>query len=169
MIPCIFWGLHKDVTMSEEYDSEIHTDQPDFPVQPSDTSSVYQSAVEHMRAENYETAIELFEQNAEQHGETSPDTHRDLGWCHYRMGEDLLFRTESKAGLARLAQGREHYRQAEAGFQKLREQHRDPELQKRIDHRIIDCQKRLTLIGGLGEHLQHKVEFFRKEKERAVE
>jgi len=155
--------------MSEEYDSEIHTDQPDFPVQPSDTSSVYQSAVEHMRAENYETAIELFEQNAEQHGETSPDTHRDLGWCHYRMGENLLFRTESKAGLARLAQGREHYRQAEAGFQKLREQHHDPELQKRIDHRIIDCQKRLILIGGLGEHLQHKVEFFRKEKERAVE
>jgi len=150
-------------------DESAAEDLPNFPDQPSDTSSDYVNAVERMRSGDYDAAIELFEQNAAARGETTPDTHRHVAWCHYRVGEDLLFRSENKEGLERLAKGRESYRQAAESFRKLREQRRDPELHKRIDYRLADCEKRLTLIGGLGEHLQRKMEFVRKEKERAAE
>ena len=55
--------------MSEEHDSEatmkpdeseVH-DQPNFPGEPSGSSSLYQTAVERMQAGDYEAAIGLFE------------------------------------------------------------------------------------------------------------
>ena len=163
--------------MSEEHDSEATMkpdesevqDQPNFPGEPSGSSSLYQTAVERMRAGDYEAAVGLFEQNSEQRGETTPDILRDLGWCYYRIGEELMFRSKNKEGIAQLAQGRECYRQAEEGFLELRKTRHAPELLTRIDQHLADCQRRLTLIDGLGEHLQHKVEFVHKEKEREAE
>ena len=118
-----------------------------------------------MRKGEYNKAIEIFNEADAKRGETTPDTLRNMGWCHYRLGEDSLFSAEHDQSLKLFSRAREYYRQAENGFLKLLKERQSPELKKRIESRIQDCQYRVGGIRNFGEFMHRKHEFLVEQRE----
>ena len=115
---------------------------------------LYKEGVKFIQQEKFQEAIEKIQESILHRNEPSPDMWRNLGWGHYRLGEDALFEKDMDLTQERLFQARECYKHSEDAFGVLLDSRKSADLRERINFRIEDCKKRIIHAEGILEVVQ---------------
>lgn len=109
--------------------------------------------------QEYKVAMKYFNRSVKIRGGATPDLHRNLGWCQYRIAEYEAFHKQYEKAKAMFNLASENYSKGQAGFEKSLHNRASKDVSKKIKDRISDCQKRITSIEALKTFLKRQEKF----------
>jgi len=116
-----------------------------------EATRLYRLAIKYVQEDRFVECIDTIQEVTLLRGEMSPDMYRNMGWSHYRMGEQCLFRQEWNEALEHMEKTNHHYKQADIGFTAMSQEKHSDDFLSRIKHRILDCKKRVVHSAGFIE------------------